>query len=953
MKLIFLLMCVWMAGGDAMSHHARLLLHSRARASKEGPNMCTVQQVSGTDKKYYSSCKSWYRKTICKKPTTVSYECCPGYITIGGQRGCPAVSPLTGLYSSLEPLGATTTKDYSERAGLQEQLDGPGTVTFFVPSNDAWNELPRRQRNELERNGRLGLSNKLQYHMVNQRLMASDLKDGDVLPTLHDNQKVLINHYKNGIVTVNCVRVIKANNLATNGVVHMLDGILTEPARTLRKILDENKELSTLKSAIIGAGMMSDLEEEQGLTLLAPTNAAFKKLPDDVLKRILSDPISLKALLNNHMVNSMHCAEAVIGNTLVETKEGKQMVLGCNGDSLTINGKPIVDKKDLVAKNGVVHTISDVMIPDSARTALELAKSSGAKKFVDMFAEAGIGDAIKADEKHTFLAPSDDSFKDTPMDELSPNLKFVLKNHILKKKVSIYQLYNGQKLENVNGKKLRVFMYRKSICIENSCVSKKGMETRTGQLYIVKNLIRIPEKTLMDDLEEKKEFSTLIELLRLTGLDRKLSDPSGSYTLFAPTNKAFLALGRRKLNQLKANPKELEAFLRFHLSRGVIVRGGVNSGLTNILKTLHGSTVHLTSKDGHFVIDKTKVMESDLMSTNGVIHVIDTPLTPKGKPDFVSEIDKSTIPLPGTKKTSIITSGIRPSITRVVIVKKTITNPDGSPSIQTFRIEGDNIEEQLRRIAMEGRSRSVKIMVEGNLDIPNEIRRLIEQGGGQYSKVAKVFPDVTYFGSTVVTVKITTVNADGTTREETHRLEGDDIEERLQRLTRRGQTNIKRIAIEGEGHLSAELQRIIESSAAYYSQITRVLPRNPAMGSHVLTVNKRIMNRDGTTREQTYRLEGADIEQQLRRIKEEGQQGTLHIRVEGEGELPEALRRLIESIGEDYVQTSSDNHSFLGGRKATVKKTVKNPDGTYSTRTFTLEGDDIDEQIRRLSESRQ
>uniref|UniRef100_A0A8C4N404 Transforming growth factor, beta-induced n=2 Tax=Eptatretus burgeri TaxID=7764 RepID=A0A8C4N404_EPTBU len=951
MKLIFLLMCVWMAGGDAMSHYARLLLHSRARASQEGPNMCTVQQVTGTDKKYYSSCKTWYRKSICKKPTTVSYECCPGYITIGGQRGCPAVSPLMSLYSSLEPLGATTTKDYSERAGLQEQLDGPGTVTFFVPRNDAWDELPRRQRNELERNARNGLSNKLQYHMVNQRLMASDLKDGDVLPTLHDNQKVLINHYRNGIVTVNCVRVFKANNLATNGVVHMLDGVLTEPARTLRKILDENKELSTLKSAIVGAGMMSDLEEEQGLTLLAPTNAAFEKLPDSVLKRILSDPISLKALLNNHLVNNIHCAEAVIGNTLVETKEGNQMVLGCNGDSLTINGKPIVDKKDLVAKNGVVHTISDVMVPHSAKTALELAKSSGAKQFVDMFAEAGIGDAIKDDEKHTFLAPSDDSFKDTPMEELSSDLKFVLKNHILKKKVSIYQLYNGQKLENENGKKLRVFMYRKSICIENSCVAKKGMETRTGQLYIVKNLIRLPEKTLMNDLEDKKEFSTLIELLRLTGLDRKLSDPTGSYTLFAPTNKAFLALGRRRLNQLKGNLKELEAFLRFHLSGGVVVRGGINSGLTNILKTLHGGTVHLTSKDGNMMIGRTKVMESDLMSTNGVIHVIDVPLTPRGKQDFVSEIDRTVNP--GSKKTSIITSEIRPSITRVVIVKKTITNPDGSTNVQTYRLEGDDIEEQLRKLAIEGRSHSVTIMVEGNRDIPSEILRLIEQGGGRYSKITKILNGETTLGRTMVNVTITTVDADGTTREQMHRLEGDNIEERLQRLTRRGQPNIESIVIKGVGHLSKELQRIIESSAIHYSHITKVLPGKPAMGSHVLTVNKRIVNRDGTTRERTYHLEGTGIEQQLRRIKEEGQQGSIHIRVEGEGKLPEELRRLIESIADDYVQTSPDNQPFLGSRKATVKKMVKNPDGTYSTHTYTLEGDDIDEQIRRLSESQQ
>lgn len=50
--------------------------------------------------------------------------------------------PLVNIYKTLGVVGATTTKMYSERAKLQEEIEGPGSFTFFAPSNEAWAALP-------------------------------------------------------------------------------------------------------------------------------------------------------------------------------------------------------------------------------------------------------------------------------------------------------------------------------------------------------------------------------------------------------------------------------------------------------------------------------------------------------------------------------------------------------------------------------------------------------------------------------------------------------------------------------------------------------------------------------------------------------------------------------------------------------------------------------------------
>ncbi|RVE65026.1 hypothetical protein OJAV_G00132160 [Oryzias javanicus] len=629
-----------------------------------------------------------------------------------GMRGCPAVAPIDNVYESLAIVKATSTQKYSDISKVRPEIEGTGSFTFFAPSNEAWELLDEDVRNALVSNVNIELYNALHYHMANERLLTKDLKNGMTVTSMYNDLGLHINHYPNGVVTVNCARIIYGNQIATNGVVHVIDRVISAIGNSMQDVIEVNDELTTLSDLAQTSGLLEKLGEPGHYTLFAPTNDAFEKLGSDVLERLQSDKEVLKALLNFHLLDSVQCSEAIMAGTSYETLEGNTIEIGCDGDSLTVNGIKMVLKKDIVTKNGVIHLIDQVLLPDSAKVVMELLGSSQST-FGDMISELGISGNMAADAEYTFLAPLNDVFTDEVMSIDQEILRVILENHVLKNKISLGKLFNGQLLETIAGKTLRVFVYRTAVCIENSCLIRGSKEGANGALHLMKTLLKPADKTMFQILEQNGSFKIFLSLMEAAGLTDVLRQ-EGSFTLFAPSDKAFASLGARELALLKSNANALKTILLYHFTNGVFIGGGLEFGVTNLLKSLQGSNLKLIFANSTVQVNSVKVPEADVMATNGVVHFVDQALYPEDIPVGSQDLEAVLKKLVSYMQVKYI-MGFKYQEIPITFMKTTVSRRviEGVPEVTRTRY----VERQpkFKKVIIEGEPETIKItrVVEG------------------------------------------------------------------------------------------------------------------------------------------------------------------------------------------------------------------------------------------------
>uniref|UniRef100_A0A4W5RED4 Periostin n=1 Tax=Hucho hucho TaxID=62062 RepID=A0A4W5RED4_9TELE len=762
MNLVFVAMLALFALSSVdrvdSSAYDKIVTHSRIRARIQGPNVCALQQVMGTKKKYFSTCRNWYKGSICGKKAVVLYECCPGYMKLEGMKGCPAVAPIDHVYGTLGLVKASTTQQYSDLSKMREEIEGKGSFTMFTPSNEAWDLLDPEVRGALVSNVNVELYNALHYHMVNRRMLTKDLKNDMSITSMYNNMGLYINHYSNGIVTVNCARIIHGNQVATNGVVHVIDRVITVVGNTIKDILEVNEDLSSFSAVALASGVMDKMGQPGHFTLFAPTNEAMENLGASFLERIMGDKAVIGALVDYHLLNSVQCSEAIMAGSVYETVEGSTIEIGCDGDSLTVNGIKMVLKKDIVTSNGVIHLIDKVLIPDSAKEVMELFGESQST-FSDMVSELGLSAAMKPETEYTLLAPLNPAFSDEVMSIDQSVLKVILENHILKLKHTLSELYNGQLLETISGKLLRVFIYRTAVCIENACMVRGSKEGSNGALHLMRSLIKPAQTTIYELLISDGRFNIFLSLMESAGLTELLKQ-EGSYTVFAPTDEAFDGLTEQDITMLTSDVNVLRTILLYHFSNGVFINGGLEGGVTNLLKTIQGHNLHVLSVNNSISVNSVDVPDIDLMATNGVTHVVKNILypgdLPVGREDllvllkrlikyiqikYVSGFSYTEIPL-----TFIMTRVIKgeptvTKVTRVIEGEPTITKVtrviEGEPIITkvTRVVEGEPTFTKVTRV-IETEPSLTKVVVEGEPTFTT-VTRVIE-GEPSITKVTRV-----------------------------------------------------------------------------------------------------------------------------------------------------------------------------------------------------------------------
>ncbi|CRK36038.1 hypothetical protein BN1708_006896 [Verticillium longisporum] len=152
-----------------------------------------------------------------------------------------------------------------------------------------------------------------------------------------------------------------------------------------------------------------------------------------------------------------------------------------------------------------------------------------------------------------------------------------------------------------------------------STVTQADLEFAGGVIHIIDRVLAIPANVA--DTATAANLTSLVEAVTKANLAETLTQAE-SITVFAPNNEAFAALG--SLDDI--SEEDLQAVLQYHVIAGTVAYSSTLSEGT--VETLTGETVNISIRDGNVFVNDAQVVLADVLISNGVVHVIDSVLSP-------------------------------------------------------------------------------------------------------------------------------------------------------------------------------------------------------------------------------------------------------------------------------------------------------------------------------------
>ena len=191
-----------------------------------------------------------------------------------------------------------------------------------------------------------------------------------------------------GAITANGAKVSEADLSAYNGVIHVIDQVLSPPADsastdaaaaegdsstaapaetplTVADAVAADPDLSTLVEAVKVAGLGDALAGAGPFTVFAPNNEAFAALPKADLDALLADPKQLSAVLQYHVLSSALASSDITDGMEATALDGSPLTFAVKPDGVYVNSAKVITP-DIATGNGVVHFIDGVLLPAAA-----------------------------------------------------------------------------------------------------------------------------------------------------------------------------------------------------------------------------------------------------------------------------------------------------------------------------------------------------------------------------------------------------------------------------------------------------------------------------------------------------------------------------------------------------------------------------------------------------------
>ncbi len=266
---------------------------------------------------------------------------------------------------------------------------------------------------------------------------------------------------------------------------------------------------------------------------------------------------------------------------------------------------------------------------------MDTAQSAGQfKTLVTAVKAAGLVETLQDDGPFTVFAPTDAAFAKLPNETLDAllrpenrsKLQSILTYHVVPGKLMANDVVKLNSAETVFGQEIAIRTDGSTVRVDDATVIKTNIAASNGIIHVIDSVI-LP-KDIVDLAMASDSFNTLVTAVKAADLVETLKG-EGSFTVFAPTDAAFEKLPAGTLDTLlkPENKEKLQAILTYHVVPGKVTAEEVVK--LNSARTVNGQKVTIKTSYGSVMINDAKVIKTDLIATNGIIHVIDSVILPK------------------------------------------------------------------------------------------------------------------------------------------------------------------------------------------------------------------------------------------------------------------------------------------------------------------------------------
>jgi transforming growth factor-beta-induced protein len=473
----------------------------------------------------------------------------------------PTNAAATGVHDSL--VAALTHAD------LVATLQGDGPFTVFAPTDAAFAAagIDLADFDTDEENATL--SDILLYHVYSGSVAAADVTDGLTVAMVNGDDATFA-VAADGTVSIGDAKVTTADVQSSNGIIHVIDAVLTPPADAPTLDIPATAQSTGVHTALVAAltqaNLVSALQADGPFTVFAPTDEAFTAAGIDLSTfDTPEENATLADILTYHVYAGAVPASAVTDGLAVNMLNGDKATFAVSTDGVVSVGGATVTTADVQTTNGIIHVIDKVLLPPP-------------------------GDICYNTISHTIVAGSTN---------VECNSYLYVENYTV----------GGQTITGCyNTVTHAVTDVSAAICGAYMWTPAVNIATTAGATTI---------------------HASLVAALQTADLVATLSG-TDEYTVFAPTDAAFAAAGI----DLDAfdTPEEIAALaniLLYHVVAGTTLSTDLTEGETTV-SAANGDDllIHVTGSSVMVGTEMANVTLADVPASNGVIHVIDKVLTP-------------------------------------------------------------------------------------------------------------------------------------------------------------------------------------------------------------------------------------------------------------------------------------------------------------------------------------